>query len=81
VKELAEIVGFRSIGSREGAAGDSVPRPRHRIADQIGDLFALREAIRAEARLDVGRRDDDGGSFSREAAAEAMALPRPRDVH
>lgn len=77
VKELAEIVGFGSIRSRDGAADDSPPRPRERIADRVDDHYALREAIRAEALLDAGRWDDDGGSFSREAVAEAIALPTP----
>ena len=80
VKELAEIVGFRSIRSRDGAADDSQPRPHERIADRIDDLFALREATRAEARLDAGRWDDGCGSIGREPVAEAIALPRPGEI-
>ena len=84
VGELAEIVGFRSIKDRDGAADDSSPGTHQRIAGRVDDFFARREAILAQARLDAGRWIDDGGSFSPEAVAEAMAVfagrrqqPRP----
>jgi hypothetical protein len=77
VGELAEIVGFRSIKDRSGAADDSPPGTHQRIAGRVDDFFARREAILARARLDAGRWIDDGGSFSPEAVAEAMALPIP----
>jgi hypothetical protein len=80
VGELAEIVGFRSIKSRDGTAGDSPPGAHQRIADRVDDLFAHRAAILAKARLDAERWVDDGGSFSPEAVAEAMALPRPEET-
>ena len=77
VGELAEIVGFRSIKDRDCAADDSSPGTHQRIAGRVDDFFARREAILAQARLDAGRSVDDGGSFSPEAVAEAMALPIP----
>ncbi len=73
VVELDEIVGFRSIKSRDAA--DEGPSSAHRrIAARLGDLNARREAL-AEARRDAERWLDDGGSFSPEAVAEAMAPP------
>jgi hypothetical protein len=68
VGELTEIVGFQSIEDRDGAADD-----------RVGDFYARREAILAQARLDAERWVDDGGSFSPEAVAEAMALPTPKE--
>ena len=79
VGELAEIVGFRSIKPRDGATEDSPPGARERIAGRVDDIFARREAVLAQARVDAGRWVDDGGSFSPEAVAEAMALPPPRE--
>jgi hypothetical protein len=79
VGELAEIVGFRAIKRRDSAADDSPPGAHERIAGRVDDFFARREAILAQARLDAGRWVDDGGSFSPEAVAEAMALPPPRE--
>lgn len=76
VGELAEIVGFRSIKPRDSAAEDGPPGRHQRIADRVEDFFARREAILAQARLDAERWIDDSGSFSPEAVAEAMALPR-----
>jgi hypothetical protein len=76
VGELAEIAGFRSIKPRDSAADDGPPGRHQRIADRVEDFFARREAILAQARLDAERWIDDGGSFSPEAVAEAMALPR-----
>jgi hypothetical protein len=77
VGELAEIVGFRSIRDRDSAVDDSPPGTHERIAGRVDDFFARREAFLAQARLDAGRWVDDGGSFSAEAVAEAMALPAP----
>jgi hypothetical protein len=77
VGELTEIVGFRAIEDRGGAADDSPPGTHDRIADRVDDFFARREAILAQARLDAERWIDDGGRFSTEAVAEAMALPTP----
>jgi hypothetical protein len=77
VGELAEIVGFRAIKHRDSVADDSPPGTHERIAGRVDDFFARREAILAQARLDAGRWVDDGGSFSPEAVAEAIALPTP----
>jgi hypothetical protein len=79
VGELAEIVGFRSIKSRDCAVDDGPPGTHQRIADRVDDLFARREAILAQIRLDAERWIDEGGSFSPEAVAEAIALPTPRE--
>jgi hypothetical protein len=79
VGELAEIVGFQAIKSRDGAAGDGPPGTHERIAVRVDDFFARREAFLVQARLDAERWIDDGGSFSPEAVAEAMALPTPRE--
>jgi hypothetical protein len=79
VTELAEIVGFQSIRSRDGAVDRGSPADHERIADRVDDFFARREAILARARLDAERWVDDAGSFSSEAVAEAMALPTPNE--
>jgi hypothetical protein len=79
VGELAEIVGFRSIKYRDSGADHRPPGTHERIADRVDDFFARREAILAQARLDAERWIDDGGSFSPEAVAEAMALPTPKE--
>jgi Zn-finger nucleic acid-binding protein len=77
VGELAEIVGFRALKHRDQAADDGPPGTHQRIAGRVDDVFARREALRAQARLDVGPWLDDGGSFSPEAVAKALALPTP----
>ena len=77
VGDLAEIVGFRSIRSRDGAADNSRPGTHQRIAARVDGLFARREATLVQERLEVGRWLDDGGSC-REAVAEAMPLPAAR---
>lgn len=74
VGALSEVVGFRSITRRSSAADASASADDQRIADQIGNLLALRAAIRAQARLDAERRTDDGGRF----AAKAIPLRRPK---
>jgi ribosomal protein S27E len=79
VGELAEVFGFRHITSRENPA-DGGPQDRHeRIADRVDDFFARREAIVAQARLDAERWIDDGGRFSPEAVAAAMARPTAKE--
>jgi hypothetical protein len=77
VGELAEIVGFRSIRARDGGVDDGPPGTHQRIADRVDDFFARREAILAQARLDAERWLDDGGRFSPDAVAEAIAVPTP----
>jgi hypothetical protein len=79
VGELAEIVGFQAIKRRDGAIDDSQPGTHERIAGRVDDFFARRKAILAQARLDAERWIDDGGSFSPEAVAKAMAPPTPRE--
>lgn len=74
VGELAEIVGFRAIKARDGAAGGGALSSRRRLSDRVGDLIARREAVQVQARLDAQRWVDDGGSFR---AAEAVSLPLP----
>jgi hypothetical protein len=64
--ELAELVGFRAITSRDR------PGTNQRLVERLGDLLDSR-ALQAQARLDAERWGDDGGS----ATAEAVALPRP----
>ncbi|MCA1699411.1 MAG: hypothetical protein LC790_11150 [Actinobacteria bacterium] len=68
VAELAEVVGFRSITSRDGAADAGALSTRERLSDRLGDLIAHREARLAEARLDA---------LDGELRVEAVALPRP----
>jgi hypothetical protein len=80
VGELAEIVGFRAIRSRDSAADAGAPRTNERIADRVDDFFAGRRAILAQARLDAERWLDEGGDFSPEAVAAAMALPTPKEI-
>jgi ribosomal protein S27E len=77
VGELAEVFGFRHITSRENVAEGGPPGRHQQIADRVDDFFARREAIVAQARLDAERWIDDGGSFSPEAVAEAVARPTP----
>jgi hypothetical protein len=79
VGELAEIVGFQSIAHRRGALDDSPPRRSQRIG-RVDALFARREALLAQARIDAGRSVDDGGSATSEAMAEAIVLPIPADL-
>jgi hypothetical protein len=74
VGELAEVVGFRSIRSRESAVDGGAPGTHQRIADRFGDFVARREAILAQARLDARRWVDDDGRFR----AEGVPLPRPQ---
>jgi hypothetical protein len=76
VGELAEIVGFRAIKSRDRADDGGVPGNHERIAGHVAGLIARRES---QARLDAERWLDDGGSVSPEAVAEALALPMPKE--
>lgn len=73
VDELVEVVGFRSIRQRDGAAAGEPPGTHQRIAGRVDDFLARRAAILAQARVDAERWVDDGGSFR----AEAVAMPRP----
>jgi hypothetical protein len=73
VGELAEIVGFQSIRSRDRAADGGASSAHQQIADRVGDILTRREPTLAQTRLDAERWLDDSGSFR----AEAVALPRP----
>ena len=75
VGALEEVVGFRSIGSRASAADEDATRRHRRIAGRVDDFFTRREALLAQSRLDAERWIDDGGSFSPEAVAQAIAPP------
>jgi hypothetical protein len=76
VGDLAEIVGFRSIRSRDGSADDTPPGTHQRIAGRVEDIFARRAEILAQAQPgELGV--DDGGSFGPDALAESIALPTP----
>jgi hypothetical protein len=79
VGDLAEIVGFRSIGQRDDDADDRRPRRPRRWAGRVDALFAHRDALLAQERLDAGRWVDDDGSFSPETVAQAIALPVPEE--
>lgn len=79
VGELREIVGFQSIRQRDDADDDGQPRRPQRSAGRVDALFAHRDALLEEERLDEGRWVDDGGSFSPETVAQAIALPIPRE--
>jgi hypothetical protein len=74
VAALAEVVGFRSIKSRDIALDGTAPDRHQQIADRVDDFLARRTAILAQARLDAERWIDEGGSFR----AEAVALRRPQ---
>src|SRR5205807_8962934 len=67
VGELDEVVGFRSIKSREGPREDETTGTHERIADRVAVFHSRRKAILAQARLDAERWIDDGGSFRPEA--------------
>jgi hypothetical protein len=71
VAELAELVGYRSITSRDGAAAVPLSEPHRRIADL---LVGRRASILERDRLEAERCFDD----SDEPAAVALALPVPR---
>jgi hypothetical protein len=75
VGQLVEVIGFRSIKSRDNEAVGEASGTHERIAGRVDDFLARRAAIQARARQDAERWVDDGGSFQAEAVA--VALPRP----
>jgi hypothetical protein len=75
-----EIVGFRSIKSRDSAAGSDAPGTHHRTADRVSDLIARRESTLADAHLDAQRWLDDGGNFSHEEVAWAAGQHNDESV-
>jgi hypothetical protein len=74
---LAELVGFRSIATRDDAAISTDPDTGDRVSDQLESFRARRRAALAQARLDAERWIDDGGSFPPEAVAVALPPPEP----
>jgi hypothetical protein len=69
VGELAEVVGYRSIRSRDAPAE---PRGGHGVLiDRFAELLADRRARSAQSALDAERWLDDSGSFNGPAAASA----------
>jgi hypothetical protein len=71
VGTLSELVGFRSIRSRD--SDPDAPGTHQRIAGRVDDFLTRRHAILVQARLDAERWVDEGGSFH----ADAVSLPRP----
>ncbi len=77
VRELSELVGFRSLEGRgtpdEGEMA-STPEP---LTLPVSDLTKRRESRIEQSRLDAERWLDDGGSFDTEAVAAALDPPPP----
>jgi hypothetical protein len=78
VAELAELVGYRSIRSRD----DTVePQSGHgMLIDRFDEVLAARRARSEQADLEAEHWLDDGGSFS-EPAAAAVAVPPKAWTH
>ena len=55
VGRLSEIVGCRSITSRQGGPGAGAAGTHRRIAGRVDDLLARRAATRARERFDAER--------------------------
>jgi hypothetical protein len=72
VGELAEVIGFRSIKSRDLVRGRNASGSHERNADRIGDFLTRRDAILAQARIDAERWIGDDGGFSSDAVALAV---------
>jgi hypothetical protein len=73
VTELTQLVGFRSITSRDGDAATEQSEPDQPIADIFDEFVARRTSIVERQRLDAERRLDD----SDEPDASAVVLPPP----
>jgi hypothetical protein len=74
VTELTELVGLRSITSRDGGAAMAESERHEGVADLLDDFVARRTSIVERQRLDVKRWLDD----SNEPDAAAVVLPPPR---
>ena len=72
VADLAELVGFRSIGP-VGPAGAAAPEPRRRIAGRVDEFVRRRAGLLERDRFAAERWLDDGD----EQRAGAVALPPP----
>ena len=77
VTHLSELVGYRSITARDGAAVTPQSGPHRRIADLLDESIA-RQASRLERDLLDPER---WLAESDEPAAAAVALPHPAPMH
>jgi hypothetical protein len=73
VTELTELVGFRSMASRDGDAATEESERHQRIADIFDEFVVRRASIVEQQRLGAERRLDD----SDEPDAAAVVLPPP----
>ena len=69
VTELTQLVGFRSITSRNSDAATQESEPHQRIADILHELLARRTSMLERQRLDAERDDGD------EPEAAAVVFP------
>jgi len=74
VTELAQLLGFRSITSRNGDAATQESEPHQRIADLLHELLARGTSMLERQRLDAECDDGD------EPEAAAVVLPPPTSV-
>jgi hypothetical protein len=77
VGDLAEVVGFRSIGPSDPPSTGEAAAADGGRADPVDSFVGRRHAILAQARLDAMRWVDDGGTVRAEAIA--MSLPDPNE--
>jgi hypothetical protein len=73
VTELTQLVGFRSVTSRDGAEAAQGSEPHQRIPDLLDTFAARRASILEGHRLDAERWLDDGDG----PEAAAVVLPPP----
>lgn len=73
VTELTQLVGFRSITSRDSDTAPEESKPDQRIADLVDEFVARRTSIVERQRLAAERWLDD----SHEPYAGAAVLPPP----
>ena len=77
VASVSELVGFRSIRSRDGESAAEAPGTHQQIADRVDTFLTRRHAILVQAHLDAERWVDEGGRFRAEAASVAALRPEP----
>jgi len=73
VGEVAEVVGFRSIKSRDSSAEAGAAGSHQQIADRVDVFISRREAILDRARLDLERWVD-------QQVADRVGGPRTRSA-